>query len=682
MTDSKRPLPWRRNADELEMAGTGTVDSPKIDFIPIFSNSAIDEFLSIEGSDPKRVLVAGKGLGKTLLLKKKAFDYRQEDARRGFNQVQNSLVSKVLHFLGGRLSYETELLSDYWKWYEIWMCAIGIPIWIWVSERGGEECPDDVRKLVARPDDPIYLILDDLTSSKKKLNDCNAVTREVRSFLSRVSQSFAVFIDNTDEGLQHLAGSDTRGSKSAENSGRQPADIWVAAQLGLLEVAREFRINYPRIRLFITIRREAYDKYPGHTAAVLPDLVCMLQYSKDDVRKIFENNIKLVEEDSLAKPKLRSDPILSLLGAKDWVHWRVVDENGERVKEDLFDAFYRHTLGRPRDLMIVGEKICQIMPASRRIEIDNLRSIAQEVCNDIFNDYKRECVPHWDERYEEVLGRVSSAILRRRDAVRLASKFKDQHPDLENPLVFFAKRGLLGFVKFDHIKRPIQAFSPPGMSEIGFVLPTSPLYFFHPILGHKLDQNHRLKVTSTATELETRIVVGNGNLVPADIYKRVMLEEGELWLSVSGTGHPVLTWDQEPLLKFSSFQSHTVFVFACLIGFAAKRETKLTVAEFLRVIDCCEKEGLFGGRPAEAKPDHHAEHMPQLEYFRGWLDESKGKPEFVREASRGFKELIGQGLLTYSKKTISVTLHLIAHTQILVDPELRHYLTKVRSSLR
>ena len=683
MPDSRRRsvLPWRRNADELEMEGTGNENFLNINFVPIFFTADIEEFLNIDGSDRKRVLVAGKGLGKTLLLKKKAYDYRLDASRRGFSQIQRSLVAKILHFLGGRSSYEIELLSDYWKWYEIWICAIGIPIWFRVSKDTGAEFPNEIKKLVGKPEDPIYLILDELTSSKKKIVGCNAVAREVRSFLSTVPNQYAIFIDNTDEGLQHLVGIDSRVPVNAPNAAKQTPTIWIAAQLGLLEVAREFKNDYPRIRLFATIRKEAYDKYPGHTGSVLPDLCCMLHYEKEDVRTIFENNIRLVPNEDLVLSLGRNEPIEALLGATTWDHWRAKDETGNSVKEPLFDAFYRHTLGRPRDLMIVGEKICRIQPPARRTDTDNLRKVAREASDDIFNDYKKECVPYWDERYEEVFARVSSAIVRRKDAVRVAKNFQTKHTDLDNPLLFFAKRGLLGFVTIDHTKKPVQQFLVPGMSEIDFKLPLSPLYFFHPILGHKLDQNSHPRAITGGTELEKRIIVGNGMTIPSDIYKEVMLEEGELKLALTGTGDPALAWDDQPIEKFSSaFQSHTIFVFGCLIGFAVKAEDRLTLAEFLKVIHCCDKEGLFGDRSAEVRSTPHAHHIAQSEYFTKRFKETD-KPDFIRATSQGFKEFLKQSLISYSKKTQSLALNFITHTQIVIDPQLKPLLKKVRTSI-
>lgn len=682
MTDSrtKPVLPWRRNADELEMEGTGDGDSLKIDLFPIFSNADIEEFLSTNGSDRKRVLVAGKGLGKTLLLKKKAYVYREDANRRSFTQTQRSLVSKVHHFLGGRLSYETELLSDYWKWYDIWMCAIGIPIWSHVAKEHGVDFPDQIKKLVSRPEDPIYLILDELTSSKKKIVDCNAVTREVRSFLSTATQQYAMFIDNTDEGLQHMIGVDTHAASTSKKGGKQASDIWIAAQLGLLEVAKEFKSSYPRIRLFVTIRKEAYDKYPGHTSSTLPDLCCALHYAKEDVLKIFENNIALVEDKNLAYPGSRDDPIHALLGDTTWAHWRVKDEKGEPVREGLFDAFYRHTLGRPRDLMIVGEKICNITPPTNRADTNNLRKVAREASDEIFTDYKKECVPYWDERYEELFQQIPSAIIRRKDAIRLAKNFQEKNPGLENPLVFFAKRGLLGYICVDHTKKPIQKFLMPGMGEIDYKLPVSPLYFFHPILGREIEEVSHPRAVTGGTELEKRIIVGHDRFIPADVYQLVMLEEGELKLAVSGSGDPVLCWDDQLVAKFcSAFQSHTVFVFGCLIGFAALGKDRLTLPEFLKVIGCCEREELFGGRSAEARGEHSAEHITQSAYFTGSFGAGE-KPDFVRTSNEAFKDLLGKSLISYSVRTKSFTLRLITHTQIYSDQRVKALLRQVRKA--
>lgn len=659
MSDTRRrvPSPWRRNADELDIEGSGMGEGARIDHFPIFSNSSVAEFLSAEGSDPKRVLVAGKGLGKTLLLKRKAFDYRNDESRKGFRPFQRTLVAKIQHFLGGPMSYETALLGDSLRWYYIWWCAIGIPVWHHHCKSTGQALPTVVSRLVPDPDAPITLLLDEITSSKTKLNQCRNVAREVRSYIHSTTQQVAIFVDNTDEGLQHLVG--MYDSSLRANTSK----IWVAAQLGLLEVALELKNIRSRVRLFATIRKEAYDEYQGHTAATLKDVCCILHYDRDEVRDIFESVIGLLHPTHLVVPK-HGDPIVRFLGGHAWSHWRAKDENGRPLEEDAFKAIYRHTLGRPRDIVILGEEITENVPARNRSP-EEIRKCVAKACRVVFGDYRKECVPHWDARYEEVFKKVTSRIVRRREAHAVSHEFAKQHPELDNPIHFLIKRGLVGYVETNALKQPAQKFLPPGLMHPSLPLSAgiSPLYFMHPLVDHELTaSNHRAESTDTA--YEDGIIIENERVIPDRLYRKAMLEEGELSVSVSQAGNPIFCWNGAVFPpRVSDFQNApTRCLFACLLGFVARGSEHLSRKDFLDVVQHCEKTGVFGDRGAETRiargPSQYVAHR---KFFEDHLKRG-GRPEFLRTLTEALNAVTGAPKITYRDGAFELTQ--ITHFQI------------------
>src|SRR5688572_1684781 len=105
-----------------------------------------------------------------------------------------------------------------------------------------------------------------------------------------------------------------------------------------LEVAYQLRRINHHLKVFAAVRKEAYARLPQRTAmsqqyrGSAVDIV----YSRESLREIFVNNIRLMKADRMVLPgRLRADPLEAFLGRTHVTHTYT------REQEDAFDYLCR-----------------------------------------------------------------------------------------------------------------------------------------------------------------------------------------------------------------------------------------------------------------------------------------------------------------------------------------------------
>ncbi len=173
-------------------------------------------------------------------------------------------------------------------------------------------------------------------------------------------------------------------------TGELSPNIWYFAQLGLVEVAYQLRRINHHLKVFAAVRKEAYARLPQRTAmsqqyrGSAVDIV----YSRESLREIFVNNVRLLKEDRMVLPeRLRTDPLEAFLGRTS-----VIDAY-TREEEDAFDYVCRHTLLRPRDLMTIGERLSALRPDERRNE-SRFKEAVNQAATEIAYEYLAEIAPY------------------------------------------------------------------------------------------------------------------------------------------------------------------------------------------------------------------------------------------------------------------------------------------------
>ena len=463
---------WTVDADDIRVA-------EDFDESLLHRTPEIDSFLSPDRDD-KFIVIATKGFGKTLLLKAKRILY-QGGGRAGCLPVGNLLDKPI-----GDKIFSREALAFFaaspLPWSKLWLTAIAVATLKHVGALDGLKVSPRLASLI--DDDRLGGVIDhfvrllDFTPSELQRSatdtDGHLVPR-----LRAVNAPLAIFIDGVDEYFnKHV---EDRGV-SPSVTGELSPNVWHFAQLGLVEVAYQLRRINHHLKVFATVRKEAYARLPQRTAMSQQyrGSAVDIAYSRESLREIFINNVRLLKADRMVRPeRLRADPLEAFFGRARVTHTYT------REDEDAFEYVCRHTLLRPRDLMTIGERLGALRPEERRDEY-RLKEGVNQAATEIAYEYLAEIAPHTgDLDLEGFLRRLPGHILTREEVEHL---FAEHSAGADPKHVFCAlyRAGLLGYVHHDRIRgESVQRFLRPGEAtlEPDGVLPRATHYLVHPVLS-------------------------------------------------------------------------------------------------------------------------------------------------------------------------------------------------------
>lgn len=494
--------PWTIDADDIQVA-------EDFDASLMHRTNWIDDFLT-HGRDERFVVTGTKGFGKTLLLKAKRVVYQQ--SKSTVCLPENSLLDKPI----GDKIFSTEMVelfghtSDNWR--KVWLISIAVAILKHLDLAEG--LPVNPRLAALLADQNLRSVIDhfvnlldfprgDLFRSGAD-TDSHLVPR-----LRGINTPVATFIDSIDEYFnKHIV----RASQRASDAGELSPAVWHLAQMALVEIAYQLRRVNHHIKVFASIRKEAFLKLDDTTPMVQQyrGSTVDLSYSAESLREIFLNNIRKEKDRNLAQPsRLRADPIEAFLGITHVTH----GATGQH--EDVFEYIYRHTLQRPRDLMTIGQKLSDIAPAERSEQ--SVKRAVNQGATEIAREYLNEISPYIDVELDSVFALIRGNVLPREEIDRIFREHNEALiaggglADGQEAHVFcmLFKAGLLGHVATDLVTaQRMQRFLRPGERTFDpdGLLPPSTHYLVHPVLAELI-----LRANSEyAGNLDPVNVVGDG----------------------------------------------------------------------------------------------------------------------------------------------------------------------------
>ena len=487
--------PWIIDARDLD------INQP-VERDQILSTPSIEDFLDFDNKN-KTVVAAPKGYGKTLLIKYKRHSY--ED--RGYLLIpQNSMVDigpgTAPSLSRDQVAY---MLDEPDFWATIWEVAIALSL---IKHHRPQASGPDA---LPRPDsDAISSIVTDerLMTPFQIFAQLLHLTPQgffaAKRFLQaailpaygQIHRPTAIFIDNIDEFfVHHIA---NRESHSAYYGILEPS-YWYHAQLGLVSAIYLLRAQNPHARVYAAIRIEALNALRGRVpnAVNLLSQTSVIHYGRDALTAIFQRNIELERARNLAVPDAK-DPFERFLGPDS----RVLRHHFTGVVEPVEDFLWRHTLGRPRDLMLIGERLAQ--SAAHQRHPDVVRRTVLEAAREICRLYIAETAPHlvwfdenllfplirWNVLSRERLAAISEEY-NRRALGHVPRVEADGYVHVFSDLY---RAGLLGHVASDERDGlPRQVFPSIAVDgQLTFksreVLPLSATYLVHPVLASHLQQ--------------------------------------------------------------------------------------------------------------------------------------------------------------------------------------------------
>lgn len=483
---------WITDAIDLDI-------SPKVSKfreLLFHENYPIREFLRTSEHDrgSKFLIVAPKGYGKTLLLKSKRIEietYNPQTLLLPHDGLIDRPPGTPPIFSGDFIDRKSQDIQ-YWK--TLWFNSICLSV-IQATDRSY------LRKINSELIKSIYNdnlqytaaeIFSKLLHSTdaayfKAMNACGS--SGMIPFYRSIRRPVALFIDNIDDYFfPHLQAVDSD-SEIYKNSNRQ---IWVLAQVGLAEAIRELRDINPHIKLYAALRREALDRSYEITpnAQQLFGISVELKYSSEELKSIFVKNISFEPKERLANPG-SLDPITRFVGEEN----KFIVHPYTGRKEPFFDFAVRHTMGRPRDLMRIGEAISNIDPPRR---VESLRSAVFSGATSSVKKHLEDMKSFIAVPYNDIFKIINKNVLSIEDLKSIAEIYNDlmaknNYQTNGHPFCSLYRLGLLGHLDINYESRETQKFQHPEsiLIDRGIdILPKAKYYLIHPALDELISTSH------------------------------------------------------------------------------------------------------------------------------------------------------------------------------------------------
>ena len=464
----------------------------------IFKNRLIENFLS---GNHQFIIVASKGMGKTLLMRLK------RDRVHATNPSivlipQHGQQSDYVELSG---SYERgilDLMGTYAFWESIWTIAIEISILLnfphkltWDQklavqqelERIGNDLPGDIKTALGaalsggyRAYSPPSSILSRLLQSGRSRFERlrMSASQVLHDLMRHVTSGCFVFIDSFDQAIEHFG----------RHTNLITLDSWAAAQRGLLRAAWEISRHNHHVKVFVTIRQEAYASFDDQESINIQGSVLLLNYSKEDLRALLNKSISHFE---------------NLATLEEFIGVNTVVNERLNRKEDPFDYIHRHLIDVPRWFAILGSRLST---ARRMEQFEASPERVRELVNTVSADLAEEYICNTMQLFfqdrgvnpvdlvQELFSRTRTTVLSYANVDYLAKLFIGAC-GWKHPFSLLYNLGLLGFVqrsaagpkRLQHFKRPYQ-FDWSTKN----ILPEDPdgVYLLHPALHGLMRQKN------------------------------------------------------------------------------------------------------------------------------------------------------------------------------------------------
>jgi tRNA A-37 threonylcarbamoyl transferase component Bud32 len=478
------PGPWpkparRQPGGQVWASDANQIGIEDLDWV-VFKNDIIQDFLEKRG---KYFLSANKGLGKTLLLtyKRKQLTDTYHEPRHGKGQAQVFFVPEgrpFLDFMGNLHTLSAShvtFLSELVNTKRVWSLALRFSA---LSHHPALLSDDDREELEAFPKrlqvwlrgarvEPTVVFKEMLGYSLKEIN--RLIDRQ-ENFLEQkfrqIHSGTFFFIDKVDQAIRNL-----------------PRAAWILIQAGLIEAAWDAMNANGHVKVFASIRQEAFSNYESDIKTNLYGATTVLQYSDQELQHLLDQLTKCYEGGKTFKELIQLDVVRH--------NWRV-------RTEDSFQYLRRHTLGRPRDLVIVASELSR-----RQQELSEglYRTLVQETTGTVLGpnvfEEMRVFLNCLDDKQERLrfFSLLPHNILTHAEVVKFYYQFNYLDPEcaafdhysdkLHHPFWELYSAGLLGVVATDpgsHQK--VQKFKQPSdlFHDSQVALPTVDFYVIHPAL--------------------------------------------------------------------------------------------------------------------------------------------------------------------------------------------------------
>ncbi|MBX7168532.1 MAG: toll/interleukin-1 receptor domain-containing protein [Pirellulales bacterium] len=467
----------------------------------VFRTPSVDQYLV---SDQLLFVSGAKGIGKTLLLRYKRHRLTELHLRPGVQGAHADVLFipsdrpyvDMMNDLPSTTKNYIEFFSSVRDSKRLWAFSIRFSIISHKRSAAAEllrHLPSDFPSalriwLESKSVEPSVVFKQLVIMPVTRVNKILDVLEGPLDFVLRnINCGVFVFIDKVDQGVSAL-----------------PREAWSAVQGGLLEAAWDCSSTNAHVKVFGTIRAEAFANYSSPIKANIAGAVLSLRYSSEDLRSLI---------DALAG-------VYEGVGFESFVDRKTVQNTRAGIVENSFSYLLRHTVGRPRDLVrlcsALSEEGAHVTEGRYRAVVND--TAASQVVETLFTEMSPflDCLREGRDR-ARFFRMLPYNVLTRQEMVQIVAEFGGTpvsglgEVELvgDNPFMELWYCGLIGTVDEDAVQGvQVQRFKQPDESFHFGVrsLPVSPYYLLHP----SLQSNVKYMRAADGYRVFKYVVVGNG----------------------------------------------------------------------------------------------------------------------------------------------------------------------------
>lgn len=475
----------------------------------VYRNGAVNAFLKDEG---KFFIIAAKGMGKTLLLSYKRYLLEKKYIVDGNNSCVIFIPSRhpyigFIENITTTLSMEHINKFEDWEYCKrIWATIIKLSV-LSNSEIDVEAFIADLpsralrqtkilRHIFKGPRSVEYVFNEIVSMSESAITQfMEDVSNSVHAAYCDMNKAVYMFFDRFDNALE-----------TSHDS------IWQPIQAGLLEAAWDAMRSNHHVKIYLSIRQEAFAAHRSRNLTAISSSVVKIQYSREELRELVNHLVMYYENKETLEEFLEFDTFPNT----------VVFEN-----ECVFDFMFRYSIGRPRDFVLFCDELSKAKDSlyayedQRRIKLkEKVREISSNsIIDSLFDELRMllRCL-HTQNRFNDFLTCLQYNVLTYSEMKTICRRFNgstcsyncNQCSSDHHPFCDLYNMGLLGIVnttqegRVQHFKTPYENMTDGLRSDIAFFL-------IHPALREYINRLHM------STSKELRYDLFKGILVGVDL---------------------------------------------------------------------------------------------------------------------------------------------------------------------
>lgn len=304
-------------------------------------------------------------------------------------------------------------------------------------------------------------------------------------------------------------------------------NYWQRLQLALIEAVIDIRNDFDgRMKVIYTVRLEAcnyVESVWGDQRAKVMTLTCILNYTRDEQKKIYQDCIEHQDKSLLFSPRLagqRGREDQAFVGVRKICHPYVAG-----ASESIFDIIYRHSFGRTRDIQDYGQALtARIQDIKATVEEEERGNIVKQIIEETAarlayntnkatrsseNSYYFEKMPnmpsYWADprNFEQLLNSIDRNLLFYDDMQLVCQKINKVYrcPDggckccSHHPFSALKNLGMLGYIVFSENKLRVSTQHFLKAQDVTYFhdeddLQINPdtLYLIHPALTKSIEK--------------------------------------------------------------------------------------------------------------------------------------------------------------------------------------------------